>query len=247
MLRLLKYELRKTLFSKLILLGITAIAQAVFLTGLWGNRENTLAAGAGLLFLVAVTGIAMMGILSLATLHRDMNTRQGYMLFMTPNSCYKILGAKVLECGLSLLIAGAFFFALGVLDFSLLLGKDNYGKIWEMFTQIIAAINEEIALDVPHISALVFCLLARWLCTITTAYLSDVVISALLNGKKGNGVITFILFIALNYGIQKLLKLVHASAVGVIPALLWQGVIALALAGVMYVITARLMEKYLSV
>ena len=246
MLRLLKYELRKTLFSKLIILGVTVIAQAIFLVGLWGDRENPLVIGAALLFFIAVTGIALMGILSLATLHKDMNTKQGYMLFMTPNSCYRILGAKVIECGLSLLIAGAFFFALGLLDFSLILGKDANRQIWDMFTQVMRSINEKIVLDAPHISALVFSMLASWLCTVTTAYLSDVVSSSLLNGKKGNWVITFLLFLALNYGISKLLTLVPES-LGIITVLLLQGAIALVLAGVMYVVTARLMEKYLSV
>ena len=246
MLRLLKYELRKTLMSKLILLGITVVAEAVFLAGLWGNRENTLAIGAVLLFFIALTGIAIMGILSVATLHKDMNTRQGYMLFMTPNSCYKILGAKVIECGLSILIAGAFFFALGWLDFSLLLGKGANQQIWDMVRQMIQTVNSSVKLDVPHISALVFSMLASWLCTITTAYLADVVSSALLNGKKGNGIVTFLLFLVLNYALSKLLTLVP-STLGIITVLVLQGVIALVLAAGMYVITARLMEKYLSV
>ena len=246
MIRLLKYELRKTMMSKLILLGVTLVAQAVFLVGLWGNRENTLAVGAVLLFFIAVTGIAMMGILSVATLHRDMNTKQGYMLFMTPNSCYKILGAKVIECGLSLLIAGAFFFALGWLDFSLLLGKGANQQIWDMVREMIRSINDQIRLDTPHISALVFSMLASWLCTVTTAYLADVVSSSRLNGKKGNGIVTFLLFLALNWGISKLLMLIPSS-IGIITVLVLQGTAALALAAVMYVITARLMEKYLSV
>jgi hypothetical protein len=179
-------------------------------------------------------------------LHQDMNTKQGYMLFMTPNSCYKILGAKVTECALSLLIAGAFFFGLGYLDFSLVLGEGTNQQLWNMFNQMVRTINQRIVLDAPHISALVFELIADWLCTITTAYLADVVSSSLLNGKKGGLVITFLIFLALNYGITKLLQLIPAS-IGVIPVLLWQGAIALVLAGVMYVITARLMEKYLSV
>lgn len=246
MLRLLKYELRKTQFSKLILLGITLAAQAVFLAGFWSRKEETLAIGAFLLFSVAIVGIALMGVLSVVTLHRDMNTKQGYMLFMTPNSCYKILGAKVIECALSLLLAGAFFFGLGYLDFSLILGEGTNKQIWDMFNQMARAINQRIVLDAPHISALVFELIADWLCTITTAYLADVVSSSLLNGKKGGLLITFLIFLALNYGITKLLQLIPA-AIGVIPVLLWQGAIALVLAGVMYVITARLMEKYLSV
>jgi len=246
MLRLLKYELRKTLLSKLILLGVTLVAQVIFLVGLWGEKNNTLAIGAVLLFFIAITGIAIMGILSLVTLHRDMNTKQGYMLFMTPNSCYKILGAKVIECGLSILITGAFFFALGMLDFSLLLGKGANEEIWKMFTEMINAVNDQIKLDAPHISALVFSMLASWLCTVTTAYLADVVSSSFLNGKKGNMLVTFVLFIALNYGISKLLTLIPSS-IGIIPCLIWQGVAALVLAGIMYVVTARLMEKYLSV
>ena len=246
MLRLLKYELRKTLFAKLVLLGITFVAEAVFLVGFWGNRENTLLIGAALLFFIALIGIALMGILSLMTLHRDMNTRQGYMLFMTPNSCYRILGAKVIECGISLLLAGAFFFALGLLDFSLLLGKDSNRQIWDMFTQIIHAVNEQVVLDTPHISALIFSMLAAWLCTVTTAYLSDVVSSSLLNGQKANWIITFLLFLVLNYAISKLLTLVPAS-LGTITVLLLQGAVSLVLAGIMYVITARLMDKYLSV
>ena len=246
MLRLLKYELRKTLFAKLVLLGITAIAEVIFLIGFWGRNENTLTIGALLLFFIAISGIALMGILSLITLHRDMNTKQGYMLFMTPNSCYKILGAKVIECSLSLLIAAAFFFALGYLDFSLLLGKGTNQQILDMVNQMLLTINKQIQLDAPHLSALMFSIIADWICTVTVACLSDVICTALLYGKKGSLVITFVLFIALNYGIGKLLQLVPDS-IGIIPVLIWQGVIALALAGVMYVITARLMEKYLSV
>ena len=246
MLRLLKYEMRKTQFSKLVLLGITLVAQAVFLAGFWGKKEETLAIGAFLLFSIAIVGIALMGILSVVTLHRDMNTKQGYMLFMTPNSCYKILGAKVIECALSLLLAGVFFFGLGYLDFSLLLGEGTNKQIWDMFNQMVRTINQHIVLDAPHISALIFEIIASWLCTITTAYLADVISSSLLNGKKGGLLITFLIFLLLNYGISKVLKLVP-STIGVIPVLLWQGAIALVLAGIMYVITARLMEKYLSV
>ena len=246
MLRLRKYELRNTLLSKLILIGITVIAEAIFLIGFWSKKENTLTIGALLLFFIAISGIALMGILSLITLHRDMNTKQGYMLFMTPNSNYKILGAKVIECSLSLLLAAVFFFALGYLDFSLLLGKGTNQQILDMVNQMLYTVNRQIQLDAPHLSALLFSLIADWICTVTIAYLSDVICTSLLYGKRGNLVITFLLFIALNYGVSKVLQLVPES-IGIIPVLIWQGVIALALAGVMYVITARLMEKYLSV
>ncbi len=245
MLRLLKYELRKTLFAKLILLAITAVAEAVFLYGFWANQQTPLAVGAGLLFMIAVSSITLMGILSLVTLHKDMNTKQGYMLFMTPNSCYKILGAKVIECAISVMLAGAFYFGLGVLDFSLILEEhDVFHQIWDIIYEILRSVNIDLSLS--NIAAFVFYILSSWLCTVTTAYLADVISSSLLNGQKWNLLITFLIFLALNYGIRKAASLVP-STIGVVAMFFWQGLIALALAGIMYVITARLMEKYLSV
>ncbi len=245
MLRLLKYELRKTLMAKLILLAITAVAEAVFLYGLWGKQETPLVIGAMLLFLIATSSITLMGILSLVTLHKDMNTKQGYMLFMTPNSCYTILGAKVIECGVSVMLAGAFYLGLGVLDFSLLLeGNEVFHEFWNIFDQILTMFN--LNFSFANIAALVFYILSSWLCAVTTAYLADVISSSLLNGQKWNLVVTFGIFLVLNYGVRLVASLVP-STIGVATMFFWQGMIALALAGIMYVITARLMEKYLSV
>ncbi len=244
MLRLLKYELRKTLFAKLVLLAITVIAEAVFLYGFWGDHERPMVIGAVLLFFIAIAGVAMMGILSLVTLHRDMNTKQGYMLFMTPNSCYKILGAKVIECGISLMLAGAFFLGLGMLDFRILLGNEVYNEVWSIIEEMFRLLR--IQITAGDMIALVFYMLASWLCTITTAYLADVICSSLMNGQKWTLLLTFGIFLVLNYLISWIISLISVAN-NPIMTFLWQGLAALGLSGVMYVITARLMEKYLSV
>jgi len=95
--KLLKYEIRKSLPVKLMILGLAAALELVFLIGLWGDNEKMLATGVLLLTFTAVTATTVVGLASVVILHRDMNTKQSYMLFMTPNSCYRILGAKVLE------------------------------------------------------------------------------------------------------------------------------------------------------
>lgn len=247
MLRLLKYELRKTMLAKLILLAVTLTAQAVFLVGLWGKHDIPLALGAFMLFVIATNGILLIGILSVITLHRDTNTKLGYMLFMTPNSCFKILGAKVIECAVSILLAGAFFFALGMLDFSLLLGQGANEEIWNMFKEAVNVVIPGVDLNMPNLfPALVFRLLASWLCIITTVYLADMLASSLLYGKKANWLVVIPMFILMNWGISRLLTLIPFS-IGVVPCLLWRGIAALVLGGIMYVVTARLMEKYLSV
>ena len=248
MFKLMKYEFRKTWITKLILLGITAAAEAAFLFNLYTDKEDGLAASIGILTLVALFGVLFIGLQSVITLHRDMNTKQGYMLFMTPNSCYKILGAKVLENGLSILVTGGFFFALGALDITLLFAKQGQlNQVWQMIQDAIKSFNENIPLTADALAAFTFSLLAGWISTVVTAYLADVISAALLNGKSFNGVISFVIFLALNWAFGWLVGIATQNIPNVVTSLLVQGGISLLTAAVMYVVTAQIMEKKLSV
>ncbi|MBR2822488.1 MAG: hypothetical protein IKE24_02240 [Clostridia bacterium] len=251
MLKLMKYELRKTWFTKVILLALTAAAEIGFLIGLYGDRDEPMSVSVVILVLLATFGVLVIGLESILTLHRDMNTRQSYMLFMTPNSSYKILGAKVLECSISILLTGGFFFALGTLDISLVLSKTGeLDRIWKMFKEMLAHITvngRALQLDARTVGALVFQMLATWITTITTAYLADVISSALLNGKKFNGVISFLLFLALNWGLSWITDKITAPIPDMITMMFVYGGISLVFSAVMYVITAIIMEKRLSV
>ena len=240
MIKLLKYEFRKTAFPKLLIFAIILIMECVFLYGCLTDQGDTKTLGVILFMMATMFSFLLVGILSLVTLHKDMNTRQGYMLFMTPNSTYKILGAKVAECGLTLLVLGAVGLGLGTLDFSMV------EKEIQFVTSILKSFNPDLVPSFSNISAMLFNLLCGLLCSVITAYFADVISSALLNGKKGNLLITFALYILLNYVIRKLMLLIPSS-LSIVTLLLLQGVVALILAGIMYVITARLMDRYLSV
>ena len=253
MLKLMKYEFRKTWITKVILLGITAVAEAGYLIALYTDREDTVALTAGILTLLAIGGVMVIGLESVLTLHRDMNTKQGYMLFMTPNSCYKILGAKVLECGLSILVTGAFFFLLGSLDVTLLFAKSGeLNQLWEMIQEFLRHLSFNdgqiaLSIDTQTMAALVFSLLTGWISTITTAYLADVVSAALLNGKRFNGLLSFALFLALSWLTSWVGRQAVASIGDACLLLVVDGVISLAFAVVMYIVTAQIMERKLSV
>ena len=240
MLRLLKYEFRKTLFPKLVLLALLVIFEGIFLYGYWTDNNSTITLGLSLFLFTFLCGLLAIGIISLVTLHKDMNTRQGYMLFMTPNSTYRILGAKVAENGLSMLGIGAVGLGICLLNFSLI--KQEL----EFITSFLKNFGIGLTPTFPHLSALLVYIISSILCSVTTAYLADVICSSLLNGQKGSMVITFVLFALLNFGIQKIMGLVPAS-LDIVVMFLLQGAIALALAVVMYIITARLMDRYLSV
>ena len=251
MFKLMKYEFRKTWITKVVMLGVTAALEAMFLISLYGNFEDTLVLSIGLLTAIAMLGVLVIGLESVLTLHRDMNTKQSYMLFMTPNSSYKILGAKVLECGLSILLTGAFFFALGTLDVTLLFAKSGaLNQIWDMvrdFLTHISIAGHELSIDKATMAALVFNLLSAWILTVTTAYLADVVSSALLNGKKYNGLLSFALFLLLTWFTDWTARKITSGVTAAIPMLIAFSLISLAFAIVMYVITAQIMERKLSV
>ena len=53
MLKLMKYELRKTWSTKAILLAVTAIVEIAYLIGLYADREGTMSVSVLLLILLA--------------------------------------------------------------------------------------------------------------------------------------------------------------------------------------------------
>lgn len=247
--KLLKYEMRKTMALKLILLGITAVAEVAFLITLYLNEKaaDTLALTSVLLFFIALAGTVLIGVQSVLTLHRDMNTKQGYMLYMTPRNSFQILGAKMLENGLSLLLAGGFFFLLGLLDVTLLFSKlGSLEDLWKMFQDFMRMINTEIQLNSWSVLCLVTEMLASWLATVSIAYLADIVASALLNGKKMSGFAAFLFFIALTGVLGWLQNLLRTGA-AIETILLIRAGIALVYAGIMYTVSAWVMDRYLSV
>ena len=249
---LLKYEFRKTSAAKLMILGIAACAELAFLCGLYlfgkDPDNNVTVISAMILAFTAIGGVIFIWIQSVLTLHRDMNTKQGYMLYMTPRNSFQILGAKMLENGFSLLFAGAFFFLLGFLDVTLLLQRmGSLSLLWDFLSDMLRSINTKITIDVRSVLALVLSMLASWMATVSTAFLADIVSAALLNGKKYNGILSFLFFIALNVLMNWILRQFSFSGVSAVGNLYIESAVAVVYAAIMYVISALVMEKYLSV
>ena len=244
---LFRYEFRKTRIAKLIILSAAFLLELLYLVNLYKVSENGLSLAILLLVLLAFCGAILMGIHSIVTLHRDMNTRQSHMLFMTPHSAYAILGAKILECFISILLACAVFFALGMLDITLLLNR--FGKLDQLLTflkNVIGSVGYELRTDLPFFISVFFSLFAGWIAVVVAADLSDIVSSALLNGKKFNGFVTVLIFIALTVIMEQISRLLPASFDPMTLNYV-SGIADLVLAGGMYVGAAVIMDRYLSV
>ena len=245
--KLIKYEFRKSLMSKLIFLGVTAAMEIVFLVGVLGDFENPTFIGMIGLFFTALAGIAYIGIESILILYRDLTTKQSYMLFMTPNSSYRILGAKAIENGCAVLLSGLFFGGLAALDFWLILGKyGEFQQFLDMFKNMLVSIDARLDLSTRSLAAVLFMTLCSWILKIVTGYLAVVTACTLLSGKKGAAFISFILYIAIGFFTGWLLSFLPEN-MDVITRLLSEAGLSMAFSALMYFITAWLMDKKLSV
>ena len=92
-----------------------------------------------------------------------------------------------------------------------------------------------VTLDAQTAAALIFNLLTSWIGTVTMAYLADVVSSALLNGKKFNGLLSFALFMLLTWFTDWTTRKITSGINATIPLLLTFSLISLGFAIVMYV------------
>ena len=245
--KLVKYEFRKSLFSKLIFIGITVLMEIVFLVGFYGKYDEPLGIGALGLFFTALAGISYIGIESIIILYRDLTTKQSYMLFITPNNSYKILGAKALQNAATVLLSGLFFGGLAALDFSLL-SKNlvPYKDLLDMFTLMLKDVDSRLQLNAQTLAAVLVMFLCAWVLQITTGYLAVVLSCTLLSGKKGAAVISFILYIAVSSLISWVTNKIPGPS-DPVSYLLVHSCIYLVWSALLYFITAYLMDKKLSV
>ena len=245
--KLLKYEFRKTWYTKAILLVLTLIAQAAFLIGVFFDKEATLGLSVVALSLLATIGIMVIGLVNLLTFYQDLNTKQSYMLFMTPNSSFKILGAKVVENGLSVLSGGVFFALLGLADVSILAAhQGDLMALVDMFKTLIEQLQSYFVLDARNILIVFFAILSNWLMTLTTAYLAIVLSATVLAGKKFSGIVSFILFLLLIWGLERLIGFLPDMDSFFMDMVL-TGSASLVLTIVMYLAAGWIMDKKLSV
>ena len=244
--KLFKYEFRKSLFPKLIFLCVTTVLEVVYLIGIAGEFERPTAIGMIGLTFAAVAGIAYMGIESIITLYRDLTTKQSYMLFMTPNSSYKILGAKALENGLAVLIAGAFFGGLAYIDVSLLSHeKPAFAMLMDMVNQMMNSIDPTLKFTVKTFVVILFMTLVSVILRIVLGYFAVVLSCTVLQGKKAAGLIAIGIYIAISLVLGYLSGLLPKMEP--VTSMIVNSCISLAACIVFYFLAAWIMDRKLSV
>lgn len=208
MFKLMKYEFKKQGFSKIVILCLVAIIEAIFLLGVVLDKEGWIAASMGILWVVTLGAMTFLAFEAIITYSNDLKTKSSYMLFLTPTTTYSIVGAKVIAAAIQGIVAACIFAAIFILDGGILVAK--YDFIAEMKQLIMEFSRQFLKLDIDTITmfSVVTAILTSWLSTITTAFFSITLSTTFLANNKLKGLISFAIFIAINIFIYYIMDLV---------------------------------------
>ncbi len=248
MLRLLKYEFLKARTNLLILLSVTAAVEALFLIGVWTKDIPAVTLTLILLFFLAIAGTAWVGLECVLTLHRDIRSRQSYMLFMTDRSCFGILGAKLIQTGVCVTVVTGIFVGLGYLDGDVFFGTFNQKALdyWQTGNILLSKYAGADLRDGTLMTMGLVTYSFTWLSYISAACFADVLAHVWLPGKRLPLIVAFLIFSAMAYVINWTQTLLPAYEIYQHSLMLATG-LSLVYVGVLYTATAFLMERRLSV
>lgn len=135
---------------------------------------------------------------------KDLNETQGYMLFLTPNSGFRIVNAKLMVSLINFLVSQIIVICIYVLNYQLALklyldqGSEFLMSLKEMVTQLL-----DILIPSPWLLLLgILVLVLNWFSFITTVYLAIILRKSLFSNVKFKGLLSFAIFVGLNIAIS---------------------------------------------
>ena len=244
--KLIKYELRKQMQSKAIIFGIVALLEIVWFWGLF-TKESVLISTSGILFVVANISMIYLYFESVVTFSNDLKTKNSYMLFMTPNSSFKIVGAKILASGIQIILYGLCFFGIGVLDLGIMgIRFTSVSEIIELVKRFLRQ-SVQIDVDVTYVLMTVLSIMVLGIFILVLAYLSITLSATFLANRAFKGVISFAIFVLITMIEEKIAtavlgNILLSDGTTIILSILWYAAMSIAA----YIVTAWMLEKRVS-
>lgn len=251
--KLIKYEFRKQLLSKLVVGFVVIALQIWYFAGVIFDKESWAGMGLGITMIVAMISLLYFSFESIVTYSNDLRTKQSYMLFLTPRNMFQIVGAKLLTTILQIFVCGCAFVAIIIGDVFLLCAikgdiKDFIEVAKEFFKMLTG-----VEIRLIEVIYVLIMMLVAWLVFIALAMFAITLSTTLLSTWKFKGIVSVIIYFALDWGVSKVATLVTPtgfleSEYLVVNTEAWAfiGVYAAALV-LSYVGTALLLDKKVSV
>ena len=199
MLKLIKYELRKDMTIYIIIFSVLCALELYLAGSIFFQSDTNLVISMLLYMLCGWAGIIFLMIMGVVSYSRELNSKYSFMTFMTPNSTYRIVGAKYLTLLLMTVVASALYMLFIYLDVQLAFIK--YADIKDITEFIDEMVNIFSGTGIKDIVVSILATLASiWLnilLTVSFAYLAITLSATILANKKGKGWLAFGLFVVI--------------------------------------------------
>ncbi|MFA9422623.1 MAG: hypothetical protein ACERLG_03535 [Sedimentibacter sp.] len=130
----------------------------------------------------------------------DLNKKSGYMLFMTPNSGYKIILSKLITAILEGLVIILLYFVFILLNGAYIIyaAGDNI-NFAEVMRTINSLLSGNLGFSLGHVFVILFVALVFIIGFIVTAYTAMTIRKSIFSEFKFGGLLSFLIFIGLNW------------------------------------------------
>jgi len=205
MLKLMKYEIIKKYRELLIALSLFGILEVITLVLLLKKNEYT-AGGVGLYSVIGVILFIFILVDNIKMYTGDLKNKSGYMLFLTPNSGYKILGSKLIIAFLENVVGFIIYFFVGIINLDIVLRIMEEQGLVDLLNSMNINI-EYTGADIASVFVIGIVFLCGWVVFILSIYLSATIYKSLLSNVKHGGLITFVIFLLVNKILEVIYKL----------------------------------------
>jgi hypothetical protein len=154
--------------------------------------------------LLTVGGLAFPFVDAVVNYYTDFKSRNGYMLYLTPNSGYKILGSKMIFVIAEILMMGALVIGAISLNYSLLEHKapETVAMISQQFSEPMKMLLNADKLTFWNMSPFLLAYFIQYLGEVTLALFSITIAKTLLSSKDFNWLLALVFYFAIYMAVQ---------------------------------------------
>lgn len=225
--KLLKYEFIKSRVPLIIFTILIVISELVFALGMIKENENYLIASI-VLFSVMAPVCTLGGlILGAGAYTKELSNKVGFMVYMTPNSSYKIVGSKFVFTAIVEILFSAIFGILAFTDVTIIMNKVG---IDEDMLDLVFEIADSFGLSLPKlfvaIAATFITVLLSMVMIVAVYYIAYTLTATFMQASKARTFVAAVIFILGAYGVTKLNSLLPTISYSTVSGLVdWTGIL----------------------
>lgn len=206
--KLIKYEFRKQLLSKIVVAFVIGGLEAFFFLGLIVGKDDWMGTAMGLFVMAAVFSLIYFSFEAIITYSNDLKTKQSYMIFLTPCNMFQVVGAKLITTIVQIVLVGGVYLTIGILNGLVIVAR--YGslkQLIEIITQLFDTLSG-VEIRLTEIIFLIMMFLVTWLVFVAMAMFAITLSTTVLSNRKFKGVLSIALYFFIDWLVMKVASLV---------------------------------------